>query len=224
MLVVAGTGAALTGLRARARQSARAAWPRGLPRRRGGALAFVFASGRYGADVGAAIVLPLGAAVAAALLARPPRAWRCSRFAIADPGPGAARRWRTCSAAPTPTSPARCSTPQRRRRADVARRRLQQSAHSFARPILLVFLPRGRSPSLSSPGSGASGSPPGCTAVPRCAPASPARSRRPLVGTLANDSGALLLEIGSRLSARLRSAIAWAESGARMQTRDIVYP
>ena len=73
--------------------------------------AFVFAAGRFGADVGAAIVFPVGAAVAAAAIAGAPaplgaadrrrcrsRCWPCWRSS-------------TCSPAPTPTSPARCSTP-----------------------------------------------------------------------------------------------------------------
>ena len=73
--VVAGTGAALAGLRAAAR-------PRRGARRAflatGLVSAFVFAAGRFGADVGAAIVLPLGAAVAAAALAAAGAAPRCS--------------------------------------------------------------------------------------------------------------------------------------------------
>src|SRR5207342_1610827 len=61
VLVVAGTGAGLTGFApgAAPRRSALTFLATGL------LSAFVFAAGRYGADVGAAIVLPLGAAVAA---------------------------------------------------------------------------------------------------------------------------------------------------------------
>ena len=65
VLIVAGTGAGLTGFA-----------PRLSPRRAASAflvvgvvLAFVFAAGRFGADVGAAIVFPVGAAVAAAAIA-----------------------------------------------------------------------------------------------------------------------------------------------------------
>ena len=65
VLIVAGTGAGLTGFGPR------------LPPRRcafaflaiGIVCAFVFAAGRFGADVGAAIVFPVGAAVAAAAIA-----------------------------------------------------------------------------------------------------------------------------------------------------------
>ncbi len=65
VLVVAGTGAALTGFapRLRARRSAFAFLAAGI------VAALVFAAGRFGADVGAAIVFPLGAAVAAVAIA-----------------------------------------------------------------------------------------------------------------------------------------------------------
>ena len=64
VLVVAGTGAALAGFApgAAPRRAALAFLATGL------LFAFVFAAGRFGADVGAAIVLPLGAAVAAAAI------------------------------------------------------------------------------------------------------------------------------------------------------------
>ncbi|HXS46030.1 MAG TPA: hypothetical protein VN756_01055, partial [Solirubrobacterales bacterium] len=65
VLVIAGTGAALSGFAARvsAQRAAAAFLATGL------LAAFVFAAGRFGADVGAAIVLPLGAAAAAAAIA-----------------------------------------------------------------------------------------------------------------------------------------------------------
>src|SRR4029079_19044678 len=64
VLVVAGTGAALTGFtpRASSRAQITAFLATGL------VPPFVSAAGRFGADVGAAIVLPLWAAVAAATL------------------------------------------------------------------------------------------------------------------------------------------------------------
>ena len=66
VLVVAGTGAALAGFAPRASR----AGARPPPSSPSGSLAaFVFAAGRFGADVGAAIVLPVGAAVAAAAIA-----------------------------------------------------------------------------------------------------------------------------------------------------------
>ncbi|HEY6145173.1 MAG TPA: hypothetical protein VIV13_02775, partial [Solirubrobacterales bacterium] len=65
VLVVAGTGAGLAAFeqRASARTSAWVFLATGL------LAAFVFAAGRFGADVGAAIVFPVGAAVAAAVIA-----------------------------------------------------------------------------------------------------------------------------------------------------------
>ena len=104
--------------------------------------------------------------------------------------------------------------------ADVAQRRLQLSAHSFARPIVFVFLPliaRRRRAGRSSGGER-------LAAWLRGAPAMRAGLLGALaatvVGTLANDSGALLLEIGSRLPARLRSA----SPGPRRATQPGRYP
>ena len=100
VLVVAGTGAALTGFAPRGLEPARGS-PRSSPP--GSLFAFVFAAGRFGADVGAAIVLPLGAAVAAATLAgrRPPRPAARGRRAGGRRRPAGAGRPRV--AAPTPT-------------------------------------------------------------------------------------------------------------------------
>ena len=64
VLVIAGTGAALAGFVPRLARSRAAACFLVV----GLVLAFVFAVGRFGADVGAAIVLPFGAAVAAAAI------------------------------------------------------------------------------------------------------------------------------------------------------------
>ena len=63
VLVVAGTGAALAGFAPRRLGRGAASSPSSPP---GSLAAFVFAAGRFGADVGAAIVFPVGAAVAAA--------------------------------------------------------------------------------------------------------------------------------------------------------------
>ena len=104
--------------------------------------AFVFAAGRFGADVGAAIVLPVGAAVAAAAIAArrrrarccsssPRRSRRCALLALVDLVSGAnAHLTRSVLDAGGLDD-----------LADVAQRRLQLSAHSFARPIVFVFLP-----------------------------------------------------------------------------------
>ena len=64
VLVIAGTGAALAGFAPRLARSRAAVCFLVV----GLVCAFVFAVGRFGADVGAAIVLPFGAAVAAAAI------------------------------------------------------------------------------------------------------------------------------------------------------------
>src|SRR5262249_49027632 len=64
VLVIAGTGALLAGFLPRLPRARAAACFLGV----GLVLAFVFAVGQFGADVGAAIVLPFGAAVAAAVI------------------------------------------------------------------------------------------------------------------------------------------------------------
>jgi hypothetical protein len=80
--------------------------------------------------------------------------------------------------------------------ADVAQRRLQLSAHSFARPIVVFFLPliavlvavaiwqRARLRSWLQP-------------VPALRAGLIGAIAATVIGTLANDSGALLLEIGA---------------------------
>ncbi|HEX8754393.1 MAG TPA: hypothetical protein VF731_13355, partial [Solirubrobacterales bacterium] len=136
VLIAGGTGAALAGFA-----------PRLAPRRCaatflvvGLACAVVFAAGRFGADVGAAIVFPVGAAVAAAVVAgwHWQRAWLVvavpvgvlALLAAIDLATGAnAHLTRSVLDAGGLGS-----------LADVAQRRLQLSAHSFMRPILAAFL------------------------------------------------------------------------------------
>jgi hypothetical protein len=192
VLVIAGAGAAIAGFT-----------PRLAPPRAGAIFliasllfAAVFAAGRFGADVGAAIVLPVGGAVAAAAIAGRGRrttllvaaspAFVLALIALADLLSGAnAHLTRSVLDAGGLSD-----------LADVAQRRLQLSAHSFVRPVVLFFLPivaalavlatfhRDRlrilleeAPSVRAGLLGAS------AAV--------------VVGALANDSGALLLEIGA---------------------------
>ncbi len=206
VLVVAGTGAALSGF-----------WSQ-LPARRavtafllvGLLAAFVFAAGRFGADVGAAIVLPLGAATAAAAVAAR-RRWAVllvvaaplavlALLALADLLSGAnAHLTRTVLDAGGLGD-----------LADVAQRRLQLSAHSFSRPIVFVFLPLIAAVAVLA-------------ILRRDQLAAWLRGRTAmragllgalaatLVGTLANDSGALLLEIGTAYLL-VFTAFAWAES------------
>jgi hypothetical protein len=94
--------------------------------------------------------------------------------------------------------------------ADVAQRRLQLSAHSFTRPIVFVFMPlialiaatavlrRDRLLAWLS----------GCPAMRAGLVGAVAAI---LIGTLANDSGALLLEIGAAYLL-VFVGFAWAES------------
>jgi hypothetical protein len=208
VLVVAGVGAGLT------------AWPpRGGMRR--SALVFivvtllcaaVFAAGRFGADVGAAIVLPVGGAVAAVAI-------------------GAQRRWAALLVFAAPLAllalialadlVSRANAHLTRSvldagglgtLADVAQRRLQLSAHSFSRPLVLFFLPliaviavvaviqRDRLRALLEP-------------MPAMRAGLLGALVATLVGTLANDSGALLLEIGCAYLL-VFLAFAWAQATA----------
>lgn len=213
VLVPAGTGAALAGLA-----------PRLAPRRAAAAFlatgllaAAVFAPGRFGADVGAAIVLPLGAAVAAATLAGTRRAAPAivaaplavlALLALADLLTGAdAHLTRSVLDASGLDG-----------LADVAQRRLELSARSFTRPVLLAFLPlvalaaalawRGRR-RIESRLAGA----------PALRAGMLGALAATVAGTLANDSGALLLEVGTGyLLAFL--AFAWAQRPAARRRGD----
>jgi hypothetical protein len=172
-------------------------------------LSFVFAYGRYGADVGAAITLPLGAAVAAALLAGRPR---LALLALAVPLPALAM----LAAADLLTGAdahLTSSVLDAESGGDVLAvfgDRLREAGESFGRTLLVVCLPfvigaaavawlrrdrlaawlRGR-PAVRAGMLGALAA--------------------TLVGTLANDSGALLLEIGAVYLAAF-AGFAWAES------------
>lgn len=206
VLVVAGTGAALAGYAPAAsrERSAVAFLLIGL------LCAFVFAAGRFGADVGAAIVFPLGAAVAAAVVAG--RGRRGLLLAITAPVAVLAllALIDLVSGANAHLTRSVLDAGGLGDLADVAQRRLQLSAHSFARPVLLVFLPvvallvalaiwrRDRleawlksSPALRAGLIGAVAA--------------------TVVGTLANDSGALLLEVGTAYLL-VFAGFAWAES------------
>ncbi len=192
VLVVAGTGAGLAGFAPRLspRRSAAAFLATGL------FFALVLAAGRFGADVGAAIVLPVGAAVAAAAIAA--RRRRTALLVVAAPLAILAliALADLVSGANAHLTRSVLDAGGLGDLAQVAQRRLQLSAHSFTRPIVFVFLPliaalaafavarRDRLgallenfPEMRAGLLGALGA--------------------TLIGTLANDSGALLLEIGS---------------------------
>ncbi len=209
VLVVAGTGAGLAGFAPRrpGRAAAVAFLAVGLP------AAFVFAAGRFGADVGAAIVLPVGAGVAAATVAgrgRRPLALALvaaplavlALLALVDLLSGAnAHLTRSVLDAGGLGD-----------LADVAQRRLQLSAHSFARPVLLAFGPVVvavaalaylRRDRLRAWVAG----------VPAMRAGLLGALAATVVGTLANDSGALVLEIGTAYLL-VFVGFAWAESSA----------
>jgi hypothetical protein len=209
VLVVAGIGAGLTGFAPRLspRACAAAFLAAGL------AAAFVFAAGRFGADVGAAIVLPVAAAVAAAAVAARRRRTALPILAVPFLALAALALVDLVSGANAHLTRSVLDAGGLGDLADVAQRRLQLSAHSFVRPVLVAFLPLilvlavlaylrrdrlaawldGR-PSMRAGLLGALAA----TAV----------------GTLANDSGALLLEVGTAYLL-VFTGYAWAEAPGR---------
>jgi hypothetical protein len=208
VLVVAGTGAALAGF-----------LPRLTERRAAVAFlavsllgAIVFAAGRFGADVGAAIVLPVGGAVAAAAIAA--RRRRTALLVIAAPVGVLAliALADLLSGANAHLTRSVLDAGGLGDLADVAQRRLQLSAHSFSRPIVFFFLPliavltalavwqRARLREWLQPTPALRAGLVGAIAAT-------------VIGTLANDSGALLLEIGSAYIL-VFLAYAWCERSA----------
>jgi cell division protein FtsW (lipid II flippase) len=185
--------------------------------------AFVFAAGRFGADVGAAIVFPVGAVVAAVVAAG--RRRRMAVLAVVA-APFAVLVLLALidllSGANAHLTRSVLDAGGLGDLADVAQRRLQLSAHSFSRPVLLAFLPLVaaiavlawvRRDRLRAWLEGA----PAMRAGLIGALAATA------IGTLANDSGALLLEIGTAYLLVFTS-FAWAEKpqngeSARSQTK-----
>jgi hypothetical protein len=180
---------------------------------------FVFAYGRYGADVGAAISLPLGAAVAAALVAG-----RRDLALLAGLLPIPALLLLSAADLITGANAHLTKTVLDAKNGGdllaVFGHRLSETASSFGRPVLLAGLPvaiaattlawlcRDR-----------------LAAWLRAAPAMRAALlgalAATLVGTLANDSGALLLEIGG-VYLLVFIAYAWAESDRPDTTRRIL--
>ncbi|HEU4392654.1 MAG TPA: hypothetical protein VFR04_03345 [Solirubrobacterales bacterium] len=211
VLVVAGTGAGLAGFTPQlaSRDSAIAFLTIGL------AAAFVFAAGRFGADVGAAIVFPLGAGVAAAAIGSRDR--RSALLVVALPVAVLALLALAdlISGANAHLTRSVLDAGGLGDLGDVAQRRLQLSADSFSRPIVAIFLPlvaglaalaTARRDRLRS---WLAGRPPVRAGLIGAGAAT-------LAGTLANDSGALLLEIGTAYLL-VFVGFAWAENGARRQ-------
>ena len=137
VLVIAGTGAALAGFVPRLARSRAAAGFLVV----GLGLAFVFAVGRFGADVGAAIVLPFGAAVAAAAIGA--RGLRSGLLIVAAPVAAVAllALIDLASGANSHLTRSVLDAGGLDQVAEVAQRRLELSAHSFARPIVYFFMP-----------------------------------------------------------------------------------
>lgn len=206
VLVVAGTGAALSGFAPR------------LPPRSGAAAflaagiltALVFAAGRFGADVGAAIVFPLGAAVGAAVLVGGDRRSAWPLLAVPFAAVAVLALVDLVSAGDAHLTRSVLDAGGLGDLADVAERRLQLSANSFSRPIVYVFLPLIVALAV--------------LAVLRRDRLTAWVSDRPamragllgalaavVIGTLANDSGALLLEIGAAYLL-VFVGFAWAEA------------
>ncbi len=193
VLVVAGTGAALTGFLGRASRRTRAAAFVAV----GLLAALVFAAGRFGADVGAAIVFPAGAAVAAAFtLGRGRRSALPAVIAAPFLVLALLALVDLLSGADAHLTRSVLDAGGLGDLADVAQRRLQLSAHSFGRPVLLAFLPLVAALALLAYlrrdrlGAWLQG-------VPAMRAGLLGAAAATAIGTVANDSGALLLEVGT---------------------------
>jgi hypothetical protein len=208
VLIVAGTGAGLAGFAPRLspRGCAAAFLGVGLP------LAFVFAAGRFGADVGAAIVFPVGAAVAAAVIAARRRRAALAIVALPFAVVALLALLDLVTGANAHLTRSVLDAGGLGDLGDVAQRRLQLSAHSFTRPIVFVFLPL-----IVALAALAVARRERLRAWLRGYPAMRAgllgAVAATIVGTLANDSGALLLEIGAAYLL-VFTGFAWAEARA----------
>jgi len=219
VLILVGTGAALATLNG--------PQPAQSPQRRGPAaflvvalvFAFVFAYGRYGADVGAAISLPLGAAVAAALLAGR-RDLALYAFLLPIPALALLSAADLVTGANAHLTKTVLDAKSGGDLLGVFGHRMSETVSSFGRPVLIAGLPvviaaaalawlrrdilaawlRGR-PAMRAALLGALAA--------------------TVVGTLANDSGALLLEVGGAYLLAF-VAFAWAESKRPGSARPIL--
>jgi hypothetical protein len=205
-LVLVGTGAALAGL-----------WPRLAARRCAAvffavalAFAFVFAFGRFGADVGAAIVLPAGGAAAVAALGA---ARRSVALVIAAPLAALAvlALLDLLLGGNAHLTRSVLDAGGLHDLGDVAERRLRLSANSFSRgldslllwiAVIAVALGVWQRQRVLSWFAGA----------PALRAGFLGAALAMLVATLANDSGALLLEVGT-LYLALFAGFAWSYAG-----------
>jgi hypothetical protein len=205
VLVIAGTGAALAGFMPRLPQT-RAAVAFLVV---GVILAFVFAVGRFGADVGAAIVLPFGAAAAAATIGA--RGLRSAVLIAAAPiaAVGVLALIDLVSGANSHLTRSVLDAGGLNQVAEVAQRRLELSAHSFVRPVVYFFLPLVvvvgllaylRRDRLAT----------WLRDVPAMRAGMVGSLAAVLIGTLANDSGALVVVVGAAYMTAFLG-FAWAE-------------
>jgi hypothetical protein len=208
VLIVAGTGAGLAGFAPRIEPRLAAATFLGI----GFVAALVFAAGRFGADVGAAIVFPVGVAVAAVAVAGGKRRGKLVAAIIAVPFAMVAllALIDLVSGANAHLTRSVLDAGGLHSLGEVFQRRVQLSVKSFGRPVLLAFLP------LVAIVAG--------LAIWRRDRIAAWLGGRPamragllgalvatVVGTLANDSGALLLVIGAAYLL-VFAGYAWAES------------
>jgi hypothetical protein len=207
VLIVGGIGAGLAGFA-----------PRLSPNRCAAAFlavgllfAAIFASGEFGADVGAAIVFPAGAAGAAVAVTRGRRRWIVLVVAIPLAVLGLLALADLLTGANSHFTRSVLDAGGLRSLGDVAQRRLQLSGHSFTRPVLLAALPVvGALAFLAWWRRDRLGAWVGDFPAMRAALIGAVVAT--VVGTLANDSGALLLEIGAAYLLVL-VGWAWAEAG-----------
>jgi hypothetical protein len=212
VLIVAGIGAGLAGFSPRLSPGRCAAVFLVI----GLFFAAIFASGKFGADVGAAIDFPAGVAAAAVVITGGRRRWIVlvvliplivvALLALADLVTGANSHFtRSVLDAGGLHS-----------LGDTAQRRLEQTARSFIRPILAVMLPVVailavlawlRRATLAE----------WVSEVPAMRAALIGAVVATIVATLANDSGALLLEIGAAYLL-VFLGWAWAEGGRKSRT------
>jgi hypothetical protein len=206
VLVVAGAGAALTGFAPRLAPR----WAAVTFLAVGICAALVFAAGRFGADVGAAIVIPLGAATAAATIAA--RRRRTALLVAAAPFAALAllALGDLLSGADAHLTRSVLDAGGLSDLGDVAERRLRLSAHSLLRPLSFVFLPLvavlaavavARRERLRAWLRGQAAMRAGLIGA----------TVATVAGALANDSGALVLEIGVAYLL-VFVGFAWAES------------
>jgi hypothetical protein len=173
--------------------------------------AAIFASGEFGADVGAAIVFPAGAAAAAVAVARGGRRWIILVVAIPFVVLGLLALADLVTGANSHFTRSVLDAGGLRSLGDVAQRRLQLSAHSFSRPVLLAALPIVAALAIAAwlrrdlLAAWVRDFPAMRAALIGAVVAT-------VVGTLANDSGALLLEIGA-VYLLVFLGWAWAEGG-----------